>query len=161
MVHFENESAVLSVDHVVVEGRTVATEGPVVRLDPAVVIKVVKVVLPVEVEAASLRVVVLNLDVVVAREEWHALVAEVGTPASSFERPEVHHKDLWLVGEFDGGATISPAALFAVDAPADVLGGPLDDIFVPVGAWLEASAVLLILLLPLPDDVGAEWVVFD
>ena len=31
----------------------------------------------------------------------------------------------------------------------------------PVGAWLDAPAVLLVLLLPLPDDVGAEGVARD
>ena len=161
MVELENKSAILSVDLAGVEGRTVVTEAPAVRLIPAIGIERVKVVLPVEVKATSLRVVVLNLDVVVAREEWHALVAEVITPACEGGRPEIHKQVLRLVGPVDVCATIFPAAFVAIDGPADVLGGPLDDIFVPVGAWLEAITVLLILLLPLPDDVGAEWVRID
>ena len=53
------------------------------------------------------------------------------------------------------------AAKVAIDGPADVLGGPLNHVFVPVSTRLEALAILLVLLLPLPDDVCAEWVRVD
>ena len=49
----------------------------------------------------------------------------------------------------------------AVDVPLDVLRHPFDDVVVPVSAWLEGTAVALVLLLPFPNDVHAHRVIVD
>ena len=153
VVQLEDEGTVLSVDLTGVEGGAVVTEAPAVTLHPAALIEAVKVVLPVGLEFASARIVRLDLDVVVAAEPGHASVTEVVTPAWEGWCPEVHHQDLLLGEEVDILGALDAALLRPVQEPGDRVRSPLNDVLVPVGAGLEVWSVVLVLLLPLPDDV--------
>ena len=68
---------------------------------------------------------------------------------------------LRLVGEVNVVSTSDSTALMTIDGPSDVLWLPLNSILVPVSTRLEVLAVPLVVLLPLPDDVGAERMIVD
>ena len=161
VVHLEDEGTVLDVDLAGVKSRAVTFKAPAVALLPPAGVESVEVVLEVWLELASLSVVLLDLDIVVARVPGHSRVVEVVAPAWESRRPEVHHEVLALGEEMNVGGALSASHHVAVDEPLDVVGGPLDDVVVPVCAWLEARTVGLVLLLPLPDDVHAHGVRVD
>ena len=157
LLQLDVEGTVLSVNLRAVESGGVVTEAPSVGLHPAAAVEAVKVVLPVEVEATGRRVPLLNFDVVVAGVPGHVVVVEVVTPAWEGRRPEVHHEVLRLVQEVHTIGAFGLAAHVSIDSPRDIVRGPLDHVLVPVLTWPEVLAVELIILLPLPDDVSAEW----
>ena len=161
VVHLQDKVAVIGVHLAGVEGCATASEGPIVGFQPATSIERVEVIFPVEVEATSLSVVRLNLDVVVVGVPRHASVAEVVAPACERGCPEIHHQDLWLVKEENVGCVLNVSHNISIETPRDVGGCPLDHVLVHVGMWLEGVGVLLVLLLPLPDNVRAERVISD
>ena len=157
LFHLEDKSAILYVDLAAPEGRTVAAKRPVLALQPAALIKRVEVVLPVLLELARLRIVLLNLDVVVASVPGHTRVVEIVTPARERRQPEVHHEVLVLGLELDIRSVLGSAHHVTVDEPLDVVRCPLNDVIVPICAGLEPGAVRLVLLRPFPN-VHAHWV---
>lgn len=161
VVHLEDESSVLYIDLAAPECRTVAAKRPVLALQPAALIKRVEVVLPVLLELARLRIVLLNLDVVVASVPGHTRVVEIVTPGRPRRRPEVHHEVLVLGQELDIRGALGSAHHVTVDEPLDVVRCPLNDVVVPISARLETGAVRLVLLLPFPNDVHAHRVSVD
>ena len=136
---FEMKGAVLCVDLAAKEGGGVATEAPVLTLDPPTVVETVEVISPVEIETAAVPGV--GLDVIVSSVPWHARRVEAMTPGVESRRPEVHHEDLFFVKEGDVRLMLCSASLIAVNEPSDVIGGPFDGVLVPVSARLEASDV--------------------
>ena len=161
VVHLEDKVSVLNVGLVLTKSAAVLLEALVVTLHPAAVIEGVKVVFPVEVEATSRVVILLHLDIVVLSIEGHAVVAEVVAPSFEGRSPEVHVEGLALSEESNVCTFLLSAHHVAVDEPLDVRGGPLDHVVVPFSAGLEASAVGMVLLLVLPDDVHAHRVGAD
>ena len=114
-----------------------------------------------EVKTASLSVVRLHLDIVILDVPRHVGVTEIVTPSRESWRPEIHHQVLRLGQELHVGGVLLTAHGLTIEVPLDIGGGPLNHILVPIGAGLVRVDIGLILLLPLPDNVCAEGVVFD
>ena len=114
-----------------------------------------------EIKSTCLSVVGFSANEVVFGVPRHIGVIEVVAPAWESGRPEVHHEDLWLVEELDIRGVLSSAYDFVVDGPLHVGWSPLDSKRVVASAWLVRVDIRLVLLLPLPDNVGAEGVFFN
>ena len=132
MLHLEDEVAAVSVDLGSVEGRAIRVEAPSVRLLPEVVSEAIEVVLPVEIEATSRRVVRLDLDVVIEGVPGHVPVVEAIAPSWECGCPEVHHQMLVLGQEVHVLSAFSAANNVAVDLPLDIVWCPLNHVIVPV-----------------------------
>ena len=138
VIHFEDKRAVLYIDLASVVGRTVVAEAPTVALQPATLIKRIKIVLPVVLKLASRLVVRLNLDVVIASVPWHARVVEVVSPSWESRSPEIHHEGAILGEEVDVFSVLRSAHHVAVNEPLNVIRSPLYNVVVPIGTGLEA-----------------------
>jgi hypothetical protein len=117
-LHLEDEVSLLDVSLGGTESSTVGIESGVVTLVPSLSVEGVEVILPVEVEASSLLVVVVSLNVVVEEVPWHVLGVEALAPGLESGCPEVHHDGLSLVHVSDGWvSSLDSSDLLVVKAP--------------------------------------------
>ena len=135
-------------------------------LVPFAVIEEVKVVLPVEIEAPSLRVELLHLDVVVLSVPGHvpaALVAFFPAPTTRGS-PEVDGNLLPILQEIDSlgilfGVVMQRADNVAVERPLHVGGGPFDNVLMELLARVEVLDVTFKHFLVFVDEVCLErWI---
>mmetsp|Transcript_11116 Transcript_11116/g.14053 ORF Transcript_11116/g.14053 Transcript_11116/m.14053 type:complete len:205 (+) Transcript_11116:1903-2517(+) len=158
-LHFQDQVAVLSVDVAGVENGGVGLESATL-LEPAARVEVVEIVAPVQLEAVRVRVVLMNLNVVEEEVPGHIIGDQVFSPGLKSGRPEVHAERLSLVHVSDRRLGVGHLAIiFAIDVPADVIGGPLESVSVPLVLGIEFAGVLvrLNLLVTLSiDHVGGK-----
>eukprot|EP00353_Schmidingerella_taraikaensis_P003247 CAMPEP_0185576438 /NCGR_PEP_ID=MMETSP0434-20130131/7366_1 /TAXON_ID=626734 ORGANISM="Favella taraikaensis, Strain Fe Narragansett Bay" /NCGR_SAMPLE_ID=MMETSP0434 /ASSEMBLY_ACC=CAM_ASM_000379 /LENGTH=222 /DNA_ID=CAMNT_0028193645 /DNA_START=83 /DNA_END=752 /DNA_ORIENTATION=+ len=164
-VHLKDEGALLDEDLRAEEGGGVLREAVVVGWLPARKIQVVEVVSPAQSEVSRLLVVVPDLNEVVHRVPGHVRVVESLLPGGELGSPEVHHERLGLRDQLHSWVESAVGAHFAaVDGPADVVGGPLDHIDMPVVGRVQTIHVGMGLSSPgtvAVDDVSADGVLHD
>ena len=101
------------------------------------------------------------MHVVVLGKPGHLSVVEIVVPWRPARGPEVHHEWGWVVQEVHVFGALCLAHQLVVHVPGDRLGGPLDRVSEPVGAWVEASGVGVVLRTILGDDVHRERILSD
>jgi len=161
VVHLEDEAAILDVGLAAHEERRVVLEAPVVASVPLLLIEVLEVISPSQLELFSRLVVIVDLDIVVLGVPWHVSVIEVVIPWGPAGSPEVHHELSRHVQEVHVLSALSLSHEVVVDVPADVVRGPLDGVSVPIGVGVEASGVVVVLGAIPPDDIHAVGVLMD
>ena len=143
-LHLEDEIAGLGVGIIWVEDARVGLETSTCLM-PAARIEMVEIVTPVEPELVMVDIVVVHLDVVIENVPWHISGIEAMTPRIEGRSPEVHSEGLGLAHVVNGLLTIMRAMsdLVSIDLPADVVGGPLHLVDVPVVTRVEPVSVFV------------------
>ena len=143
-LHLEDEIASLGVGIIRVEDARVGLETSTCLM-PAASIEIVEIVTPVEPELILVDIVVVHLDIVVEDVPWHISGVEAMSPRIEGRSPEVHSEGLGLAHVVNGLLAIMSAMsdLVPIDLPADVVGGPLHLVDVPVVARVEPVSVFV------------------
>ena len=118
-----------------IEGATVRLKCSTLLL-PAVLVKLLEVILPLEIEIFRVLIVTVHLDIVKEYVPRHIFRVQVRTPGMERGRPEVHFQVLGLVHELDCfvlvGVEISD--LVTIHGESDIAGCPFDCVSMPVTA---------------------------
>jgi len=111
---------------------------------PATAIEKVKVIAPVEHKFFFLGAPLVDLNVIEEQVPRHVSSIQSMAPRVESGSPEVHSEGLRLVKVgYSGVSEVRVAHSVAIDGPADVLGGPLKLIDVPVVMRVEAMGVIV------------------
>lgn len=153
-LHLEHQVTVLDVRLCGTECGAVSVERGVVRLVPPVGIKGVEVISPVEIEAHSLCIVSIGLNIVILDIPWHVLGIESLAPGFESGSPEVHHDGLWLGCQLHRGVVLGDAAhLLVIDRICDEIRRPCHLVDVPFALGVEACAIIVRLTLGMAVSV--------
>ena len=114
---------------------------------PAVLVKPLEVISPLEIELILLIIVAVHLDIVKEHVPRHIFRSQVSAPRMESRGPKVHFQVLGLVHVLDCfvvvGVEISD--LIAVHGESDIAGCPLDRISMPVTADGRTSCIGVVL----------------
>ena len=130
---------------------------------PSVCIESVKIVTPVQVELIVSLIVGEDLNVVVHEIPGHIGSIQTLSPDMELRGPEVHPEGLLLTHALDYLAIVDMPDFVAVNRPTDVVWGPLEDVCVPLIAWIKPMNVLMglsfAIAIALKDYVSGKRVV--
>ena len=93
-LHLQHEVSFLNVSLGCTERCAVGIESGIVTLMPPVGVKCIEIVFPVEIEATSLMVIFIGLDIVIKQVPWHVFSIKTFAPRLKHRGPEVHHNRL-------------------------------------------------------------------